>query len=167
MKSLLIQLLPKLRRFAFSLTGNIADADDLVQSTVERLLRTDDSSSRSTAAYVFKVCKNLWIDEIRKRRVRQAEEFVDSEHCQLMRTTPQEDRIEVNELVRSLESLPEKSREVLSMVAIAGLSYAEVADELKVPIGTIMSRISRARIALADHLRQKESSAEGGSHALH
>ena len=167
MKTLLIQLLPKLRRFAFSLTGNIADADDLVQSTIERLLTADKSGAKSSTAYVFTVCKNIWIDEIRKRRVRHTEEFNESVHQDVSVTTQQEDLIGVNELIQAVEALPDKSREVLSMVAIAGFSYAEAADELGVPIGTVMSRISRARIALADQIRRTENSELGGNHALH
>lgn len=148
------------------MTGDVADADDLLQSAIERLLQRDIGTDQDISAYAFTVCKNLWIDEVRKRRVRRSEEFNESNHLDLGAVSSQEELIEINQLINAVSQLPEKSRDVLSLVAIGGLSYAEAADQLGVPVGTVMSRISRARSALTDQLNA-QSPMGGGDHAIH
>lgn len=160
-------MLPKLRRFAYSLTGNVADADDLVQSTIERLLTRDQEAGQGTPAYVFTVCKNIWIDEVRKRNVRVAEEFEDSNHALTSSANSVSEQLEVKQVLEALQTLPLKSREILSMIAIAGFSYAEAAEHLKVPVGTIMSRVSRARFSLAEKLTKQIQNEAGGKHEIH
>lgn len=170
MKDQLLNLLPRLRRFAFSLTGSMADADDLVQATAERLLSRATKPQNLTNAYVFTICKNLWIDDLRKRRTRVAEEFTDS--GQIADDQPpsefdMEQHLQLQQLLATVEKLPEQAREVLSMVAIAGFSYAEAADILEVPVGTIMSRISRARKMLAERMNKPEPRLARPRHELH
>lgn len=161
----LTDLLPRLRRFAYALSGSRADADDLLQATVERLLTRGVPEDADIRKWSFRVCRNLWIDEIRSRRVRsaavtegklEAEERIDGERVVL-------GSISVAEVNRAMASLPEDQRAALSLVAVEGLSYAEAADALDVPIGTIMSRISRARAALAELLSPRD--AASGAHA--
>ena len=144
--------IPALRRFAYSLTGNPDDADDLVQSTCERILAKGIPDGVETLKWAFKVCRNLWIDEFRSRKVRQssaskaelADEQIFDGQTQIYA------EITLDEVNRAMESLNDDQRAILSQVAIQGLSYAEVAESLGVPTGTVMSRLARARAKLAD-----------------
>jgi RNA polymerase sigma-70 factor (ECF subfamily) len=140
-----------LKRFCLSLTGSNADADDLLQGTVERLLERGIPDDAHTARWAYRVCKNLWIDELRSREVRtrhantlgQAGEALElSSPSAETQSSAERSLAAVNEALRQL---PEEQRMALTLVAIEGKSYAEAADILEVPIGTIMSRIARAR----------------------
>ena len=115
-------LLPMLRRFAYSLTGSKADADDVVQITIEKLLVKGIPDDVEPAKWAFKICRNVWIDEYRSRKVRQ--------------NTAQAD------------VLPEEQRAIVSLVAVQGMAYKEVAHTLDIPIGSVMSKLSRARSTL-------------------
>ena len=147
----LTAVLPDIRRFAYSLTGARADADDLLQSTVERILEKGAPEDADMRKWSYRVAKNIWIDEIRSRRVRtravsegkvEQEDRLDGERVVL-------GAISLAEVNRAMELLPDDQRAALSLVAVEGLSYADAAETLDVPIGTVMSRISRARAALA------------------
>jgi len=149
----LLKILPDLRRFAFALTGSKHDADDLLQATVEKLLSTAKSPMDNIALrkWAFRVCRNQWIDEVRKQKVRLADDIdntelptdkIDNERRLLSRIT-------LDEVNSAMNQLPEKQRIALAMVALGGLSYAEISEALDVPIGTVMSRISRARKELS------------------
>jgi RNA polymerase sigma-70 factor (ECF subfamily) len=146
----LLAALPRLRRFARSLTGNRHDGDDLMQSTVERVLHKGLPDNVELLRWMFKVCRNLWIDDRRAHRVRQVahrepelseEPIVSGEAVALGELT-------LREVERALALLPEEQRAVLALVAVEGLSYREAAEVLDVPIGTVMSRLARARAAL-------------------
>ena len=148
----LMGVLPDIRRFAFSLTGRRADADDLLQSTVERILEKGAPEDADMKRWSYRVAKNIWIDEIRSRRVRSSavsegkiemEDRLDGERVVL-------GSISLSEVNRAMERLPDDQRAALSLVAVEGLSYADAAKALDAPIGTVMSRISRARAALAE-----------------
>lgn len=150
----IVEALPRLRRYAYSLTGARHDADDLLQTTVERLLERGVPKGASVQKWAFRVCKNIWIDEIRARQVRRTaaasgkvgwQDDVDGERIVIERVT----FTQVNE---AMATLPDEQRAALSLVALEGLSYAEAADVLGAPIGTIMSRIARARRALSEVL---------------
>lgn len=155
MKEQLLPLLPALRRFAYSLTGAVADADDLLQNTVERLLTKGMPADSDPAKWAFTVCRNLWIDECRSRKVRAAVEWDPEQHDVL--TTEGEHtmqlKIEVSQINAAMQQLPPEQHLVLSMVAVQGMAYREVADALDVPLGTVMSRLARARARLAELLR--------------
>lgn len=136
-----------LRRFCLSLTGNAADADDLLQTTVERVLDKGMPADAHTAKWAYRVCKNVWIDELRSREVRlkypqiagnQIEESPSAEHIA-------GGEQHFNAVADALEALPDDQRLALTLVTIEGKSYAEAAEILEVPVGTIMSRIARAR----------------------
>ena len=141
-----------LRRFCLSLTGQAADADDLLQATVERLLDKGMPQDAHVSKCAYRVCKNVWIDEIRARDVRQRhiqttdskKETVDSaEHVAGV-------EVKLQRLSQALETLPDEQRLALTLVTVEGKTYAEAAEILQVPVGTIMSRIARARKNLLD-----------------
>ena len=150
----LLALLPNLRRFCLSLAGNLADADDLLQSTVERLLERGAPADAELLPWCLRVCRNLWIDEIRSRKVRRdaardpalgAEDVFPGEEQVI-------GEISLREVQSALAGIPEEQRCVLVLVAVEGYSYKETAAALDIPIGTVMSRLARARTALADKL---------------
>ncbi|MEP6390431.1 MAG: RNA polymerase sigma factor [Halioglobus sp.] len=136
-----------LRKFCYSLTGNGADADDLLQTTVEKILNKGMPHDAHPAKWAYRVCKNTWIDEIRSRDVRlKYPQQVEAESdISLSTETVAHDEREIVTVSKALDELPAEQRLALSLVAIDGKTYAEAADILEVPIGTIMSRIARAR----------------------
>lgn len=147
-------LLPALRRFAYALSGSMADADDLLQNTVERLLGSPPPTGVPLAQWAFKICRNLWIDSYRAQQVRQKatqrpelqqENSTDGEQDML-------NEIQLAEVNTAMNTLPAEQREVLSLVAVQGLSYQEAATILAIPAGTIMSRLARARAAMVSAL---------------
>ena len=143
-------LLPMLRRFAYSLTGSKADADDVVQITIEKLLVKGIPEGVEPAKWAFKVCRNVWIDEYRSRKVRQ--EAVQNEHLQEPVSTDEHSALEQKQLLEKVNSalgvLPDEQRAIVSLVAVQGMAYKEVAQVLDIPIGSVMSKLSRARSAL-------------------
>ena len=152
----LIELLPRLRRLARAFAGNPADADDLVQISVERALARRDQWRDGTRldSWVFRIMKNAWIDETRGRR-RSGRIFVaDDEGRDVAdRTTPaMETRLAAIEAERALLALPQDQRLAVALVLVDGLSYREAADVLDVPMGTLTSRLVRGRTALMEKL---------------
>lgn len=148
-------IVPALRRFAFSLTGNHADADDLLQNTVEKLLQHESPTGAELLPWAFRICRNQWIDDFRAKKVRgelldlsEPEEAVGPDHTQQIIA-----EISLTQVATAIDALPESQREVLSLVAVEGLSYQQASDILAVPTGTIMSRLARARIRLAECLQ--------------
>lgn len=153
MKEKIKVLLPSLRRFAFSLTGNMADADDLLQGTVERLLSKSVPDNIPLMAWTFRVCRNLWIDEYRSREIRNAATF--QPELQEQATTEEDslaNNISLKVVTKAMNELSIQHREVLGLVAVQGLSYQDAAVILSVPTGTIMSRLARARSKLVSLL---------------
>jgi len=149
--------LPALRRFCVSLVGQPADADDLLQATVERLLSKGMPADAHPGKWVFRVCKNLWIDEIRFRQVRikMAHMVVEDPSHGASLEQVAAGQLEARSVLLALGELPDEQRMALSLVAIEGKTYAEAAEILQVPVGTIMSRIARARQALVATLASK------------
>lgn len=154
MKNQIIALVPMIRRFAYSLTGNHHDADDLLQNTIERLLTKGVPDNVELNKWMFRVCRNLWIDEYRSRKVRQtAAQSPELSSGQIINDEKkQTDRISLHEVNNAMDVLPDEQRSILSLVAIQGMSYKEVSETLEIPIGTVMSRLSRARISLSQCL---------------
>ena len=145
----LLRELPKLRRFCMSLTADPSDSDDLLQITVERLLTKGMPSDAHVAKWSHRVCRNLWIDEIRSREVRSR--YLKSEASATHKPSSLSDNnVHLDRVSVEMDKLPVDQRVALVKVAIEGCSYAEAAGILGVPIGTIMSRVARARKALAD-----------------
>lgn len=154
MQQEITELLPRLRRFAYSLTGSMADADDLLQNTVERLLARGIPDDADSTKWAFRVCRNVWIDECRARKVRrEAAENPELTDGQVVNGEHQTTReIEWNRVDAAMARLPEDQRQIISLVALQGMPYKIVAEILDVPKGTVMSRLARARAALSDAL---------------
>lgn len=152
-RSQMVALLPRLRRFALSLTGNPADADDLVQDTVERALRNLHQWQDGTRldSWMFRIAQNLRIDAARAGKVRAvARHDPDAaENVAVDGARDAEARLTFADTARALAELPDEQRAVVALVLIDGMSYREAADVLNVPIGTVTIRLARARIALA------------------
>ncbi len=148
----IIDLLPRLRRFALTLTRHQDDGDDLVQATVERALARLSGWKEDTRldSWMFKIMQNLWIDQVRARRTRGAE-ALEEELYELASSDGRavvDARLTLQATLKAVMQLPEDQRAVLLLVVVEGLSYKEAADVLGVPLGTVMSRLSRARLAL-------------------
>jgi len=158
-------IVPRLRRFAYGLTGSIDAGDDLVQSTCERALSRLHLWQPGTRldSWMYRIMQNLWIDELRAGRRR--EMATESETLDSMVGGDAEREVEVRldlaAVRRHIAGLPPDQRAVLLLVSVDGLSYKEAAAVLEVPIGTVMSRLARARLALARAL--EPATASGGS----
>jgi RNA polymerase sigma-70 factor (ECF subfamily) len=152
----LVSLLPRLRRFGITLTRSADLADDLVQSACERALKAEEQWQPGTRldSWMFRIMRNLWIDDIRKSKSRGPHQELEAENELSgedgVRTS--EIRSETTVIEGAISRLPEEFRSVLVLVCIEELSYREAADILGLPIGTIMSRLARARRKLADDL---------------
>ena len=148
-KQQLTALLPRLRRFACVLTGSVDEADDLVQAACERGLRSLEQWQVGTRldSWMFKIMQNLWIDQTRARKARGA--VVELDAARNLSGDDGRRRTEASltlERVRaSMAGLPEEQRIVLALISVEGLSYKEAAESLGVPIGTVTSRLARAR----------------------
>ncbi len=141
-----------LRKFCVSLTGTVADGDDLLQATVERVLQKGMPEDAHVAKWAYRVCKNAWIDEIRSRDVRQRypQLVTDEDNDSPSAEQSASGQRELESVSAALNGLPSEQRLALTLVAIEGKTYAEAAEILEVPVGTIMSRIARARRQLVE-----------------
>ena len=140
-------LLTELRAYATAICASDEGAEDLVHDAIERALRTDrrPASLAELRPWMFRVIRNLHYDELRKRRVRR--EYLAAERRLSSDSGGSDTARDI--LIRiAFEKLPPETREVLCLVDIMGLKYAEAAKVMNVPNGTVMSRISRARKAL-------------------
>lgn len=140
----IVELIPRLRRYARALAGDRARADDLVQDTLERAFNKFHlwRPGSDLRAWLFTVMHNVYVNQVRSAR-----NFVplEDEAAEMAVAGAQGAGIEVRDLERALALLPLEQREVLLLVALDDMSYAEVARVLGIPIGTVMSRLSRAR----------------------
>jgi RNA polymerase sigma-70 factor (ECF subfamily) len=144
---------PSLRAFAISLTGNLDRANDLVQETLLRAWANLDRFERGTnlEAWLFTILRNLFHSEYRKRR-REVED-ADGAFAAKLRTQPdQQTHLDYEDLLTALAKLPPDQREALLLVGAQGMSYEEAAEVCNVPVGTIKSRVNRARNRLAELL---------------
>jgi RNA polymerase sigma-70 factor (ECF subfamily) len=144
---------PSLRAFAISLSGNVDRADDLVQETLLRALANIDSfqPGSNMPAWLFTILRNLFRSEYRKRR-REVED-ADGSYAQSLKSQPEQTgHIEFQEFRQALAKLPQDQREALILVGASGFSYEEAADICGCAVGTIKSRVNRARARLADML---------------
>lgn len=152
----LVALVPRLRRFALGLAGNAADADDLVQAACEKALRNAAQFTPGTRldSWMYRIVQTQWLDERRRTRVRgPAVDPADVELSDQGRAASlPEDRMMLARARAAMGELPEAQRAVLALVAIEGQSYRETAEILGLPVGTVMSRLSRAREALLPKL---------------
>ena len=140
----LVELIPRLRRYARALTGDRAASDDLVQDTLERAWAKLHLYRRGTdlRAWLFTVMHNVHVNRVRATR---PTDPLEEEMAELAQRPTQGDALAVRDLDRAVARLPEEQRAVLLLVALEDMSYEEVARTLGIPIGTVMSRLSRAR----------------------
>jgi RNA polymerase sigma-70 factor (ECF subfamily) len=154
--SALVMQLPSLRLYAVALAGNAALADDLVQDSIERALRQAAQlrELHSIRAWLRRILHNLYIDEIRKNRVRGAHRDITdfSDHPEL--AVQALDGLGNRDFVRAMNALSIEYRQILLLVGLEGLSYRDIADELGIPIGTVMSRLARARERLRSLMQE-------------
>jgi RNA polymerase sigma-70 factor, ECF subfamily len=146
----IIELLPRLRRFARTITRNVHDADDLVQIAIERaLLRYEQWRPESKfESWMFGILRNAWIDEVRSRG-RRDKLFAPEEAGENVGDGAGGNaQVRLLSVQAALANLPEDQRLAVALVLIEGLSYKEAADVLDVPIGTLTSRLARGREAL-------------------
>jgi RNA polymerase sigma-70 factor (ECF subfamily) len=149
----LIALLPRLRRFARTITRNVDDADDLVQLGLERALaRLDQWRTDSRLdSWMFRILKNAWIDEVRGRK-RRDRVFAPEEAGEHVGDTGHEAQEHALSVQAAMARLPEDQRLAVSLVLVEGLPYKEAAEVLGIPIGTLTSRLARGRESLQSML---------------
>jgi RNA polymerase sigma-70 factor (ECF subfamily) len=140
----MVELIPRLRRYARALVGDRASADDLVQDTLERAWAKLHLYRRGTdlRAWLFTVMHNVHVNKVRATRVTDS---LDDDMPELALRAPQGDTLIVRDLDRAIALLPSEQRAVLLLVTLEDMSYEEVAHTLSIPMGTVMSRLSRAR----------------------
>jgi RNA polymerase sigma-70 factor (ECF subfamily) len=140
----MVDLIPRLRRYARALVGDRATADDLVQDTLERAWAKLHLYRRGTdlRAWLFTVMHNVHVNRVRATRLTDP---LEDEMPELAQRAPQGDALLVRDLDRAIARLPAEQRAVLLLVTLEEMRYDEVARTLGIPIGTVMSRLSRAR----------------------
>jgi RNA polymerase sigma-70 factor (ECF subfamily) len=160
----LVALLPRLRRFAAGLSGSTQDGDDIVQAACLRALERHHQWEPGTRldSWMFRIIRNLWLDRNKSawnRLVRS-----DPDAMAVAQASPVEREIEArDELVlarRAIAALPPPQREVLMLVTVEGQSYEAAAELLGIPLGTVMSRLARARVTVARSVRGAPTVAE-------
>jgi RNA polymerase sigma-70 factor, ECF subfamily len=158
----LVQLLPRLRRFALSLSGHAADADDLVQMACERAILRSAQWMPGTRldSWLYTMMRNLWISELRSRRVRSGAGQVDAaDSDELSTAVGAAEILQGNQIAALIMTLPEGLAATLLLVSVEGHSYQEAADVLDIPIGTVMSRMSKARQLMKEKLARASGEA--------
>jgi RNA polymerase sigma-70 factor (ECF subfamily) len=153
----LIAQLPALRRYAVALSGNAAQGDDLVQDCVERALRQSGQlrELRLLGGWLRRIVHNLYIDEIRRRQVRGKEQDITELADNLELSAAAADGAAVRDFVKAIGLLSIEHRQILLLVSVEELNYREIAEELDIPIGTVMSRLARARERLRSALQDE------------
>ena len=147
-------LLPRLWRFALRLARDRHDAEDLVQRTCVRALerRHQLQPATSTLSWLFSIVHSIWLNEVRARQIRSNRSIEWSEELADTAADPAAGNPEMlvlyQEIIAAVEKLPDAQRAVMLLIAVEGLSYREAASVLDVPIGTVMSRLARARLTI-------------------
>ncbi len=155
----LVALLPRLRRFARGLTHGSEEGDDLVQAACERALARSDQFEPGTRldSWMYRIVQNLWLDN----RRRQKKEAIGldpadlAEHAAPVSANAAEDGLYLAQVREAIARLPEEQRAVLMLVSVEGVAYKDAAEILDLPLGTVMSRLSRARVALGQLLESR------------
>lgn len=153
----MIVLLPRLRRFAIGLTGNASDADDVLHSALEKALSRLGQFKMGTRldSWLFRIIQTTWIDS--RRRAHHREIGMEADSLALLPAAGSvndgETRYALSDVDRALATLPDEQRALVILVLVEGYSYEEAAQMTGTPIGTVMSRLSRARRTIAAQLR--------------
>jgi RNA polymerase sigma-70 factor, ECF subfamily len=153
----IVELLPRLRRFARSLSRNQHDADDLVQSVVERAWRHIEQlkPGANLGSWMFGIMKNAWIDA-RRAHTRRGEVALPEDSGEHPAVSPGDSDATLWAVSEAMAKLPEEQRLAVALVLVEGLSYKEASELLEIPIGTLTSRLARGRTALAAALGDEE-----------
>ncbi|MBC7734372.1 MAG: RNA polymerase sigma factor [Bacteriovorax sp.] len=156
----IVACIPSLRRYARGLVSDRDRADDLVQDTLERAWSRFSMWQKrgEVRAWMFGIMHNHFIDRLRAQRSR-PEDSAGDDLPELPQRALQTDALEVRDLDRLLQRLPPEHREVLLLVGVEEMSYQEVATAIGVPIGTVMSRLSRARARLREEMQGRAAPA--------
>ncbi len=161
----LVALLPRLRRFALSLTGDMAEADDLVQAACEKALsgRNQFRAGSRLDRWMFAVIHHLLIDKTRSMRKKKP--HVSFDEGRIIGTAINgmrklEAKLQLQGVLAAMRKLGDTDRQVLALVCIDGMSYKDAAETMQVPVGTVMSRLARARKKLHILVRQDRGSTE-------
>ena len=148
----MLAFLPRLRRFAYGLTGSVHDGDDLLQATCERAIRHIDQWQPGTRldSWMYRIARNLHLNDLRARGVRsQHLASVDpAEHGTVDGVRVAEAQMTYEAVRGFVDRLPEEQKTILLLITVEGLSYREASEMLDLPIGTVTSRLARARLAL-------------------
>lgn len=151
---LIVNFLPRLRRFSYALTGDPDKGDELVQETCARALSRLNQWEPGTRldSWMFRIAQNIWFDQRRAHKVRgdsvdidQAYDVAGDDGREVA-----ENRLTLKEVSQGIAQLPAEQQVLIALVCVDGLSYKEAAETLEIPIGTVMSRLARARRALYD-----------------
>jgi RNA polymerase sigma-70 factor (ECF subfamily) len=153
LKDALLGQIPTLRGFAFSLCGNFDRADDLVQETLLKAWQHLESFEQGTnlRAWLFTILRNTYFSELRKKR-REVEDVDGKKTASLSVAPAQQGHLDLQDLRNGLTLLPADQREALILVGAVGMSYEEAAEVAQCAVGTIKSRVNRARIKLNEML---------------
>lgn len=156
----MIDVLPQLRRFAYLLSGSLDRAEDLTQETCLRALASESQWTSGTRldSWMYRIAQNLWYDRLRATKVRGTPVEVD-EAVQLIGIDGRdviENRQLLQEVVRNIGLLSAEQQILITLVCVDGLSYQEAAETLHLPIGTVMSRLARARKSLHSEMEREQ-----------
>ncbi len=159
-KAEIAAMIPRLRRFAWSLTGSRDEGDDLVQAACLKALGALDQYRPGTRldAWMFRILRTGWIDRVRFNARRPSvsdPEALEALSDAGLGAREAEARLTLARVRGAMDGLPPEQREVLALVGIEGLSYREAADTLGIPIGTVMSRLGRARARLGAMIEER------------
>jgi len=156
-KAEMVSLLPRLRRFAYGLTGSLDEGDDLTQAACEKALRSLAQFTPGTRldSWMYRIAQNLWIDRRRSQQVQREQSVEPADLAGLAigdAAREMDRRLDLADVRREVALLPEDQRAVLLLVSVEGCGYRQAAEILEIPIGTVMSRLARARLALGQAL---------------
>ncbi len=143
---------PRLWRFAYGLARSRAGADDLTQATCLRALEKSAQFQKDTHAdrWIFTICRNIWLNDLRSAKIRLGTGVIPVEECDLpAKNCDPVKNIFASEVLNKVMALPDAQRETVLLTYVEGFSYKDTAAMLEIPIGTVMSRLSAARKALA------------------
>jgi len=143
--SAILAEIPRLRRYARAMLGDRAAADDLVQDTLERAWSRLQQwrPGSDLRAWLFGIMHNLRVDQLRRPRL--PTHSIDEDDFEVPTRATQTDDLELRDIETALNHLPDEQREILLLLALEEMSYAEIASTLGIPVGTVMSRLSRGR----------------------
>ncbi len=155
-------LLPRLRRFGRALARSPEDGDDVVQAAIEKALMRTDQWTPGTRldSWMFRIMQNVWIDEVRSRQ-RRGQTFVPEEEAAHVGVSTTDAQIDAIAVRKAVSQLNDDQRAVVGLVLVEGLSYQEAAAVLEIPVGTLTSRLARAREALQGLLGEPRASVKG------